>query len=88
MRPLSLKSFFSLLCVGEAVRVGPRAGRNVYPQLFVDALARDQLIAAERAALHIAPEDVQLTFLCTAIMAGCALYHSFPPYPILGSGLF
>src|SRR6266852_4057508 len=34
-------------------------------------------------APHIAPEDVQLTFLCTAIMAGCALYHGLPPYPIL-----
>ena len=37
---------------------------------------------------HVAAEDVQLTFLCTAIMAGCALYRSFPPYPILDSGLF
>jgi len=64
------------------VRVGPRAGRNVYPQLFVNALARDQLIATERTALHIAAEDVQLTFLCTAITAGFALCHS-SPCPIL-----
>ncbi len=41
------------------------------------------MIAAERTALHIAAEDVQLTFLCAAITAGFALCHSFPPYPIL-----
>jgi hypothetical protein len=41
------------------------------------------LIAAERTALHIAAEDVQLTFLCAAITAVFALCHSFPPYPIL-----
>ena len=40
-----------------------------------------QLIAAERTALHIAAEDVQLTFLCTAITAGFALCHGFPPSP-------
>src|SRR6266446_5448597 len=49
------------------------------PQLFVNAPAREQLIAAERARLHIAAEDVQLAFLYTAVTAGCALYHSFPP---------
>jgi hypothetical protein len=37
------------------------------------------------------PEGRRQTYVSRAFVPqslGCALYHGFPPYPILGSGLF